>query len=252
MNRSEFKQRMQSLKSYREQNPGKGYWDWRNSLPDNLKYTDDLEYDMRGAYESGAQPKLEDDGLYHLPSRDPRSGKILKSSTHPTYWKALEYDSKIGYKPYFIGNDTYTWNDEDGPFIPWQEVEAYKDGGIHIKPENRGKFTALKKRTGKSASWFKEHGTPSQKKMAVFALNAKKWKHADGGEIPPDNSPARVNPVTGRPLANGAIQPVFDLEDAANFTPVGDAYKSKKQFIKDYNSVPIVQNNQRSNKSNYA
>ena len=24
--------------------------------------------------------------------------------------------------------------------------------GIHIKPENRGKFTALKKRTGKSAS----------------------------------------------------------------------------------------------------
>jgi hypothetical protein len=33
--------------------------------------------------------------------------------------------------------------------------------GIHIKPENRGKFTALKKRTGKSASWFKKHGTPA-------------------------------------------------------------------------------------------
>ena len=40
----------------------------------------------------------------------------------------------------------------------------YKNGkapGIHIKPENRGKFTALKKRTGHSASWFKEHGTPA-------------------------------------------------------------------------------------------
>ena len=61
-------------------------------------------------------------------------------------------------------------------------LQDYKSGGrIHIKPENRGKFTALKKRTGHSASWFKEHGTPSQKKMAVFALNAKKWKHADGG-----------------------------------------------------------------------
>lgn len=48
---------------------------------------------------------------------------------------------------------------------------------IHIKPANRGKFTALKKRTGHSASWFKENGTPEQKKMAVFALNAKKWKH---------------------------------------------------------------------------
>ena len=56
-------------------------------------------------------------------------------------------------------------------------------GKIHIKPENRGKFTALKERTGHSASWFKEHGTPAQKKMAVFALNARKWKHEDGGPV---------------------------------------------------------------------
>lgn len=63
------------------------------------------------------------------------------------------------------------------------KISSYKQGGtietgksgIYIKPENRGKFTALKKRTGKSASWFKEHGTPAQKKMAVFALNARKW-----------------------------------------------------------------------------
>lgn len=48
---------------------------------------------------------------------------------------------------------------------------------IHIKEKNRGKFTALKKRTGHSASWFKAHGTPAQKKMAIFALNARKWKH---------------------------------------------------------------------------
>ena len=38
----------------------------------------------------------------------------------------------------------------------------YSSGGkIHIKKENRGKFTALKKRTGHSASWFKAHGTPA-------------------------------------------------------------------------------------------
>lgn len=29
MNRQAFKQRMQNLKSYRENNPGKGYWDWK-------------------------------------------------------------------------------------------------------------------------------------------------------------------------------------------------------------------------------
>ena len=61
-------------------------------------------------------------------------------------------------------------------------------GGIHIKPENRGKFTALKERTGKSATWFKEHGTPAQKKMATFELNARKWKHEDGGDLNGNNS----------------------------------------------------------------
>ena len=61
-----------------------------------------------------------------------------------------------------------------------RKLKQYKDGkdsDIHIKPENRGKFNKLRQRTGKSASWFKAHGTPAQKKMATFALNARKWKH---------------------------------------------------------------------------
>lgn len=93
MDKQAFKQRMQNLKSYRENNPGKGYWDWRNSLPDNLKYTDDTEYNMRGAYESGAQPILENDGFYHLPTRNPQTGEILKTSLHPTFWKGLAIES---------------------------------------------------------------------------------------------------------------------------------------------------------------
>lgn len=64
------------------------------------------------------------------------------------------------------------------------EPSMFSEGGkIYIKPENRGKFTALKERTGKSATWFKKHGTPAQKKMATFALNARKWKHAEGGPM---------------------------------------------------------------------
>lgn len=55
-------------------------------------------------------------------------------------------------------------------------VNDNRSGGkIHIKKKNRGKFTALKKRTGHSTSWFKAHGTPAQKKMAVFALNSRHW-----------------------------------------------------------------------------
>ena len=60
----------------------------------------------------------------------------------------------------------------------------YSDGGkIYIKPENRGKFISLKERTGKSATWFKEHGTPAQKKMATFALNSRHWSHDYGGPL---------------------------------------------------------------------
>lgn len=123
MDKQAFKQRMQNLKSYRENNPGKGYWDWRNSLPDNLKYTDDTEYNMRGAYESGAQPILENDGFYHLPTRNPQTGEILKASLHPTFWKGLAEDAKIGYNAYFIGDKVYTKSKEEGP------IDVYADGG---------------------------------------------------------------------------------------------------------------------------
>ena len=34
--------------------------------------------------------------------------------------------------------------------MPQYPIPNYKYGGIHIKKKNRGKFNALKKRTGKS------------------------------------------------------------------------------------------------------
>ena len=93
--------------------------------------------------------------------------------------------------------------------IPQQEgidlgQPMYASGGkIHIKPENRGKFTALKKRTGKSATWFKQHGTPAQKKMATFALNARKWKHEDGGHLFPDGGyPWEIGYIYGNDIYN--------------------------------------------------
>ena len=75
------------------------YREWRNSLPSNLRDTDDNLYDMRGAYKAGMQPTLESDGYYHLGSRDPETGRILKSPTHPTYLKALMEDARLGYYP---------------------------------------------------------------------------------------------------------------------------------------------------------
>ena len=53
---------------------------------------------------------------------------------------------------------------------------------IKIKPENKGKFTASAKKAGKSVQAHAQavlndpDATPTQKKRANFARNAKKWK----------------------------------------------------------------------------
>jgi hypothetical protein len=54
--------------------------------------------------------------------------------------------------------------------------------GIHIKPENKGKFTATKKATGKSTEELTHSKNPVTKKRAIFAQNAAKWKHEDGAK----------------------------------------------------------------------
>lgn len=58
------------------------------------------------------------------------------------------------------------------------EVKTFAScGSIYIKPENRGKFTATMKRTGKSAEELSHSKNPLTRKRAIFALNARKWKH---------------------------------------------------------------------------
>lgn len=63
-------------------------------------------------------------------------------------------------------------------------MPRYKNGsGIHIKKENRGKFTASAKKAGQSVQEHAKsvlnnpNATPLQKKRANFARNAAKWHH---------------------------------------------------------------------------
>lgn len=58
-----------------------------------------------------------------------------------------------------------------------------KGGGIHIKPENKGKFTETKRRTGKTTEELTHSKNPLTRKRAIFAQNAKKWHHAFGGDL---------------------------------------------------------------------
>lgn len=62
-------------------------------------------------------------------------------------------------------------------------IQSFKSGGIHINPANKGKFTATKKKTGKSTEQLTHSKNPLTKKRAIFAQNAKKWHHKDGGSI---------------------------------------------------------------------
>lgn len=57
-------------------------------------------------------------------------------------------------------------------------IDMMKKGSkIYIKPENRGKFNATKKRTGKTTEELTHSKNPVTRKRAIFAQNAAKWHH---------------------------------------------------------------------------
>lgn len=65
-------------------------------------------------------------------------------------------------------------------------IEAYKKGNkIHIKKENRGKFTEYcgGNVTSECISKGKHSSDPKIRKRATFAANARKWKHKEGGIV---------------------------------------------------------------------
>lgn len=93
------------------------YQKWRANLPTNLR-EETSDYNLYEAYKSGAKPILESDGYYHLPSRDPRTNKILKKPTHPTYGMALREDTVEGYLPIYKNGETYTYP------LPWIKAEG--------------------------------------------------------------------------------------------------------------------------------
>ena len=127
MERSEFRQRMDQFKQARESNPQLSYWEWKNSLPDNLAHTPDWQYNNFGAYTGGLKPELNEDGYYHLGSRNPYTGEILKPKSHPTYDKAIQNDAAAGYFPYEKNGITYTKT-----YSPTGDISGYANGTDYI------------------------------------------------------------------------------------------------------------------------
>lgn len=113
---------------------------WKSNLPENLRNTNENDYNMRLAFKTGMQPELNEDGYYHLFSRDPKTGTILKTPHHPTYLKALLEDAKMGYYPTTKNGitKTNTWSGNqtllnllEEPQIPFKQ---YNMGGVLGSP----------------------------------------------------------------------------------------------------------------------
>lgn len=127
-----------------------------------------------------------------------------------------------------------------------------KGGGIHIKESKKGTFTAAAKRHGKGVQEFarqvlanKGNYSSAMVKKANFARNAAKWKHAEGGELRPDNAGFNALPkyVQDKIMANmaqggfmygdpyaaggnygGVGEIPGDPNSVFNYSPYGDQY----------------------------
>lgn len=92
-----------------------------------------------------------------------------------------EMDTAVGN----FGYDVPAFNDKKFAGKTLNHKNICGDGGapptnentIHIKKENEGKFTATKKKTGKSTEELTHSKNPLTRKRAIFAQNAKKWNH---------------------------------------------------------------------------
>lgn len=201
MDKRAFKQRMQNLKSYRENNPGKGYIEFMEDLAkfkakewgenEDIILTEmlnDNTYNYKQMYEDNPNYNIQEGHfqdtyktVYHptFSKESMYSGK--KSQYNPEgitggWW---DYNNKIfhaGYKQDIRNTQKYL-NQED----PGWKVKAFQDGGEASDPKKEKFFQA----TGRSSS--------------------------------------------GRPLEEG-LKPVFSLEDAANMTPIGDAISARDTY----------------------
>jgi hypothetical protein len=107
------------------------------TLPSNLK-VDNNSYDIRGYWDALGRPDAfdysqpkEDDDMHHAFSRHPRSGKMLKSMSHPTAQMAVEGDKAAGYSHAMDPRGgVYSFSPED---MPTEGPYSFKDGGKKVR-----------------------------------------------------------------------------------------------------------------------
>ena len=169
--------------------PG-GHQYWGNQSPEVTKFARTVGSELY-------RPEL---GMY-----DVEVNNILRENDlYPRVWENMKYRDALKQLGIDYREDRYGLLKQDLDFKPENVgfledgtimgIDIRKNGGflanpfagggdIHIKPSHRGRLTELKARTGKTEAELYNDGNPAHKKMVVFARNARKWKHADGGPL---------------------------------------------------------------------
>lgn len=84
MERAKFKERMKALKAYKDET-GKGYWDWRDRVSDNLRNSDDNQYVAETDAIQVNTPFVEEKIKYIAPKPQPTNAVI--TSDDRSEWK---------------------------------------------------------------------------------------------------------------------------------------------------------------------
>lgn len=193
MDKQAFKQRMQNLKSYRENNPGKGYWDWKVE-----------------AFADGGQ------------TGDPEKERFYQATGRSSSGRPL----------YVFINSDYVKNGKLQPGLISHEKSHYdnqKAGALSL-PIFDNRFIDTKKTKTmypKTYDWIQRylHNFEETKShMNEFRTNM-------------------INKNLLKPDSKVGLKQIKDLifnSDNDNIKKLFNTYKSKRQFVKDFNSVPIT------------
>lgn len=136
-------------------------------------------------------------GAFVYPEVQEINGELI-DFTHPSHLRSEGMNSAIERR------DTVRMTPEQAKWFTENYKEYYpgfKGGGnIHIKPENKGKFTDYcgGKVTQECIQIGKHSSDPTIRKRATFAANARKWKHENGGIL------KYKNPATTLDLPEGS------------------------------------------------
>lgn len=208
------------------------YLKFKETLPDNLRFTPEKDYHMYEYWRLNGQPENFDQGKntmfwwdrsdkgWHAGSiaEDPETGiyHFMKPKHHSTVGYELDWFNKGlrtlegGRQVPVRGKHKKFWEDFTSKYqldttdVDYKYIPIQKKGGsIHIKKKNRGKFTDYcgGKVTQECIERGKKSSNPKIRKRATFAANARKWKHANGGII-------KAQEGTGNLLTPHPLSPV--------------------------------------------